>query len=200
MSAPVEKTACEICQKKVLHMKQHMKNMHPPAPTAAPPPEPTPPPSPPPEPTPPPPEPTPAPPEPTPAPAPEPEKKPVAGLWVPRAFDKTFNTLDSARSVRFALSGTHKAEQGRRGEYLAICNLWDLHPELFNISEAHKSSTRPEWRITVTVMSSKSAHKWSVYHIYLAASAFAKITHVEGLDGYVPYRLLTFFTHIGEGL
>ena len=161
---------------------------------AAPPPEPTPPP--------PPPEPVPEPPKSPLLPTPEPpaEKKPVAGLWAHKPYDKTFNTLDANRSVRFALSGTHRAEQGRRGEYLALCNLWDLHPELFNISEAHKSSTRPEWRITVTLMSSKNAHKWSVYHIYLAASAFAKITHVEGLDGFVPYRLLTFFTHIGDGL
>jgi hypothetical protein len=218
MSTPVvekEKQACPHCGKKVLHMKQHVRNMH----SVAPPLPPLPPPTvdllePEPEPellvvekTP---EPVVVPEEQTPPPSPPPEKetfasvaakvpppivvwKPLAYVFKPGLFAKGENSvIDASRVVNNVFKFVTAALPGRKSEWGLLTSLWQDTPARFQISRVHSTGLDPRPRITITVWRDTSRTTFSIYHIFMNQSAFAKASHVEGLDCGVPYRIVEF--------
>lgn len=202
MNPPVEKEkqSCPHCAKKVIHLKQHIRNMH----AVAPPPPPTP-----------------EPelvvveivPEPVIValpPSPPPEKETFAAVaakvtpplvaYTPPMFPlyrapvpgRDSSSVDATRVVNNLFKFTYGACPGRKAEWMLLVALWKDTPERFQISKQHISAGNTVPRITVTVWRDEAHISYAQYHIYMNPSAFATATHIDGHESGISYRLVEF--------
>lgn len=206
MSVSIEKVkqSCPHCEKKVLHLKQHIKNMHTVLPSAPPLPPPT--------------VDLLAAPEPEPivvaAPAPPPEKETFAAVAakvippmvaytrpiMPPLFrqpvEKNIANVDSVRVVNNIFKFGNRANPGKRSEWMLLVALWLDTPERFQITKPHIGAGNTVPRITMTVWRDELRENYCQYHIYMNPSAFAIATHIDGHDSGVSYRLIEFMSKL----
>jgi len=216
----VQKKTCPECGKKIIHLAHHVRRNHPkpkvvesipdpvieleisapPTPALS-----TPPPSPPPlTPTPPPPAPiikptfatvaatnsdTPTPPPPASAftVVTYKPKKPASPSTLPYT-----KVLDEKRVVRNVLKPHYTAMKGRKTEWNLLTQLWNIDPDLFQISKQHSTPSNPDSRITITIYKDQTHMKYSQYHLYLNPAAFGQVLYIDGNDCGESYKLIDF--------
>lgn len=123
---------------------------------------------------------------------PLPPGPPPSWECLPKKVDKT---IDALRIVQNMFQYHMRACAGRKSEWMMLVSVWLAQPERFQISSVHISASDPRSRITVTVFQDKTQTRYSLYHLYLNPSAFAKVTCIEGSDSGITYTLVECLAH-----
>lgn len=143
----------------------------------------------------------------TPPPSPPPEKEtfaavaakvpPALVMWKapakPSLFSKGENSvIEPTRVVNNIFKFFTSAKPGRKSEWGLLTTLWQDTPGRFQISKVHSTALDPIPRITITVWRDHAHTAYSIYHVYMNQSAFARASHVDGVDCGIPYRIVDF--------